>query len=89
MDVNRNQVFLAGLVLLFIGIEFRAMDAFILSPKATKMLAEEADRPLAEAAEKLNVLPPKRVQPPDYVGWLLLSVGSVLVLQSFSMGKPG
>jgi hypothetical protein len=33
--------------------------------------------------------PMRTVTPPDWIGWALLSVGSVLVLHSLVMPKPG
>ena len=96
MDVNRNQVWLAGLVLLFLGIEFRAMDSFVLTQKATKMLAEQSGHPVATANDAFQsaigseaTLPAKTVHLPEWVGWSLLSLGSVLVLHSWTIVKPG
>ena len=33
-------------------------------------------------------LPPKTFRPPEWLGWSLLSIGSVLVLHSWGMKKP-
>jgi len=96
MDINRNQIFLTGLVLVLLGFEFREMDSFVLNVKVTKMLAEQTSSPVATAGNTLGSLvgtetaiPPKVIHPPEWVGWLFLSLGAVLILQSLTMAKPG
>ena len=96
MDINRNQVFVVGMVLLFLGIQFRLVDAFVLTPKATKLLAEQTKHPVATASDTVEVLaglspslPAKTLRPDDWVGWLLMSVGAVLILHSWTMARPG
>ena len=96
MDITRNQFLFAGLLCLFLGAEFRAVDTFELTPKFTQFLAERTGHPLAGVSattqtESQSDDPPikKIVQPPDWIGWALISVGAVLVLHSFGMKKPG
>jgi hypothetical protein len=95
MDINRNQVFLVGLVLVLFGVQFRALDSVVLTPKATKFLAEQTDQPGAAATKaiesitgKTATLPRQTVRPPDWLGYFLLSVGAVLILHSWTMVKP-
>lgn len=95
MDITRYQVFLVGVVLVLLGLELRYVDAFILTPKATKFLAEQADHPVVIASATLQSvgaaepqLPPKAIRPPEWASWFLLSFGAVLVLQSCAMPKP-
>ena len=40
MDLNRNQFFFLGLLVLLIGMQVRYVSAYVLNPKATKFLAE-------------------------------------------------
>ena len=40
MDLNRNQFFFLGLVVLLIGLQVRFVSSYVLNPKATKFLAE-------------------------------------------------
>jgi hypothetical protein len=96
MDINRNQVWLAGLVLLFLGIELRAMDSVVLNQKATRMLADQGNHPVAAASNAIGAmvgsespLPPHTIHLPDWIGWSLLSLGAVMVLHSWTMAKPG
>ncbi len=41
MDLNRNQFFMGGLVLLFLGIQFRMVDTFTFNEKVTRFLATQ------------------------------------------------
>ncbi len=95
MDINRNQWFLIGFVVLLLGIQFRLVDSFVLTSDATKFLAERTGHPIAalnNAAQSFlpsaNGVPPKKVIPPEWVGWCLGSIGSVLILHSWGMKKP-
>ncbi|MEX2138717.1 MAG: hypothetical protein WD894_05610 [Pirellulales bacterium] len=93
MELNRNQFFLAGLVLLFLGIQFRLMDNFTLNEKTTRFLAsrmqDRSATPTVALVGEGGALGRKVVQPPQWLGYALLSIGSVLVLHSLAMPKPG
>jgi hypothetical protein len=89
MDINRNQFFLAGLVVLFLGLQFRAIESIVLNPKCTRMLAQYSGQKTPAAANASPAVGSMAVRPPDWVGWSLLSVGSVFILHSLAMKKPG
>ncbi len=40
MDFNRNQFFFIGMFILLIGLQVRMVDTYVLSPEATKFLAD-------------------------------------------------
>jgi hypothetical protein len=95
MEITRNQYYLAGLVLLLLGLQFRMTDTIELTPDLTQFLAERTWHPLAAVsaatqsvtqAEKPVVK--KVIRPPEWLGWSLLSIGSVLVLHSWAMRRP-
>ncbi len=95
MDINRNQWFLAGMVLLFLGIQFRAIESVVLTPEFTEFLDQRTAGNVAVAAQTVQAvvaaqpdLSPKTIRPPDSLGWALLSIGAVLVLHSLSMKRP-
>ncbi|MBN1909105.1 MAG: hypothetical protein JW818_05145 [Pirellulales bacterium] len=96
MELNRNQFFLIGLVILLIGVQFRMVDSFVLTPTCTKILAERTGHPMAAAIDTVDALTPstetvapaKKVIPPEWLGWSLLSIGSVLILHSMAMKRP-
>jgi len=95
MEINRNQWFLAGLVLVFLGLQFRLVDSFVLTPEVTQFLAKRTGHPVAAVNSSLQFFAPavkpvikKTVQAPEWLGWALLSLGGVLVLHSLGMRKP-
>jgi len=96
MDINRNQWFMAGLVLLLVGIQFRLADSFVLTPEFTRLLADSAGKNMAVAETTTSLLKPfqenppltKTITPPEWLGWSLLSFGGVLTLHSLAMKKP-
>ena len=47
MEMNRNHYFLIGLVLLFLGLQFRLVDSMVLTPEFTQTLAKRSGHPLA------------------------------------------
>lgn len=96
MDLNRNQFFFLGIVVLLVGLQVRYVSAYVLNPEATKFLAERSGRSqdlssasyftfagISSSASK------KVVHPPEWLGWCLISVGAVLVLHSLAMKRPG
>ena len=92
MDVNRNQWFLVGLVVLLLGAQFRMTDSLVLTPEFTKMLAERSGLPAfasdsANGAAGGSSLHGKTIVPPQWLGWCLLMVGAVLVLHSWGMRR--
>ena len=95
MEITRNQYYLAGIVLLFLGIQFRMIDRIYLTPEFTQFLAERSGHPLAAVnagAKSLlqtdRTAAKKTVVPPEFLGWLLISFGSVSILHSLAMPKP-
>lgn len=95
MDINRNQCFLIGMVVLYLGIQFRMVETVEFTPEFTKILADRSGHPLAAASDLVTgilnqptKLPPKVYRPQDWIGYSLLSMGSVLILHSLTMRKP-
>lgn len=96
MDITRNQYFLMGLLLVFIGIEFRAIESVQFTQEFTQFLARRTNHPAVATTDAVDSLlgtetkvPPKTVIPPEWVGYSFLSLGTVLVLHSLAMPKPG
>jgi hypothetical protein len=95
MDLNRNQFFFLGLVVLLVGLQVRFVSSYVLNPKATKFLAERTGKSTGATASVFAMTsggdagPRKVLQPPEWLGWCLMSVGAVLVLHSLALQKPG
>jgi hypothetical protein len=87
--------FIAGTLLLLIGVQLRFVDSFVLTPKASQFVEEKMrgtglggtsrsydyDSLLLSAGPR----PTKTVRPPRWLGWAALSVGAVLVLHGLTI----
>ncbi|MBU4270999.1 MAG: hypothetical protein KKA28_03925 [Planctomycetes bacterium] len=96
MDISRNQFFFAGFLCLLLGGQFMMVDSIELTPNFTQFLAERTGHPLTSVSAATQTLTQseepsakKVINPPDWIGWSLISLGSVLVLHSCGMKKPG
>ena len=99
MDVNRNQIFLGGLVVLLLGIQLRIVDSYVLNERATQFLAQRMQQLNGNQPASANDLSTmfaaqapignKRIDVPPWIGYSLLSIGGVLVLYSLALKKPG
>ena len=95
MDLNRNHYFLAGMVLLFIGYQFRQIESFTLNAKTThfiEMRMQRAQSAMADVNQVGYQQPAPRINPvvtpPRWLGLALLAVGTVLTMYSFSLPRP-
>jgi hypothetical protein len=92
VEINRNQYFLVGIVVLFLGLQVRAVESYVLNEKTSKFLAERIP---ALASTDGNLMPAagpsprKTVHPPTWLGYAVISVGAVLILHSLAMKRPG
>ena len=93
MELNRNQWFFIGIVVVLLGIQFRMVKQYVLTPEATRFLAErtatESETTMLNFASDLGAGPQKVIQPPEWLGWCSASVGSVFILHSLAMRRPG
>ncbi len=96
MDLNRNQFFMIGMLLLLMGIQLRAVNSFVLNEKATQFLAKRLPEKQVDPYQRMQMYmaaqgpsPLRRVEPPKWIGYSLLSVGAVITLHALSMKKPG
>jgi hypothetical protein len=94
VEINRNQYFLIGLVILFLGLQFRMVESYVLNDKASAFLSQrlklvassEGDGSFMPAA---GPAPLRTVRPPVWLGYAFISVSAVLILHSLAMKKPG
>jgi hypothetical protein len=95
VEFNRNHYLVFGLVLLLVGIQLRLTESFVLNEKTSRFLAERlrssspGDGLVAPMLAIGGPVPRRVVQPPQWLGWAIISVGSVLILHSLALKKPG
>lgn len=93
MEFNRNHYFLAGLVVLLLGVQLRLVDSYVLNENVTRFLMErqpdsDLRTQMSQYLPAIGPTPHKTVHPPQWLGWALASIGSVLILHSLAMPKP-
>jgi hypothetical protein len=97
MELNRNQFLMLGLVIVLLGLQLRAVEAYVLNDTSTKFLARQKAKseessvlswPTSLVGEGTVPTPKKRIEPPRWIAYALLCVGGVLVLHSFALPKP-
>jgi len=94
MDINRNQFFMFGILVVLVGLQLRLVDRYVLNEKATKFIADRANgsigtgKSLMSFASSGAVAPRRVVRPPEWSGWCLISIGSVLILHSLALRRP-
>lgn len=94
VEINRNQYFLIGLIFLFLGIQVRNVETFVLNEKTSTFLAERlklvASRDASDGfLPAAGPAPLRTVRPPTWLGYAFISVSAVLILHSLAMRKPG
>jgi hypothetical protein len=92
--------FIAGSLLLLIGIQLRMVDSFVLTPKATQFVEDKmqgsgfsgANLASRRASYEHNSLllsagprPTKSVRPPRWLGLAALSVGAIFVFHGLTI----
>ena len=95
MEINRNQWFMIGLVVVALGVQFRMVQSFVLNEETTKILAERLKKDDTAAPvfiPALDAPPPesrRTIEPPRWLGFMLIASGAVIVLHSLAMPRPG
>ncbi len=91
-----RRLFLVGLILLFLGVQFRVVKTFVLTERASTFIQTRLKRPspdtLTLPTASLDPIDApwgpsaigmrEEFSPPLWLGWSLISVGAVLVLTS-------
>ena len=96
MEINRNQYFMLGIVILLLGIQLRMVETYVLNEKSARFISLQmqkipkkkkrvSTKRVLQAASPLSMQP---IHPPNWLGWALISVGSVLILHSLAMKNP-
>jgi hypothetical protein len=96
VEINRNQYFIAGLILLLVGLQVRMVESYVLNEKASRFVAERlsavsrgADGTVGPFVPALGPTPRRTLRPPVWLGYFVISIGAVLILHSLAMKRPG
>jgi hypothetical protein len=93
MDLDRNRYFMFGVILFLLGLQFRLVDSFVLNESSTRALHRFAQRSsIADNNVATNVYmqvatPKKSLRPPNWLGFVLLTVGGVMSLHALVLPK--
>lgn len=89
---KRQWILFLGIMLIAVGVTLRCVESATLTPGATRVLAQISGPPpesvqgqLRQAVLDTNSVR-KVVQPPSWLGWMLLSLGGFLTAYSL---RPG
>ena len=98
MDITRNQWFMFGIIFLALGIQLRLVDSYELNEAASRAVTKQAveQQPeiqkraslfVTQVSEQVGVKPRRVIRPPEWIGWLLSSIGVVLIMHSLAMKR--
>lgn len=93
MDFDRNRYFMFGVLVLLLGMQFRMIESFTLNEPTTRALHRVArSSELSQADFGRDVYmkvgkPRKTIQPPEWIGWAMLTVGGVIFLHAMVLPK--
>jgi hypothetical protein len=94
--LSRNRYFMIGVLLVMFGLQFRAVQSFVLNEPATRTLMKlNKDASVASNGPDLAGFiqevavprPTKKVEPPRWVGLALVAFGAVITLHAVAMPK--
>jgi hypothetical protein len=93
MDIDRNRYFMFGVILFLLGLQFRLVDSFVLNESSTRALHKFAQSSkIADSNVATDIFmdvgsPRKSVKPPNWVGFVLLTVGGVMSLHAMVLPR--
>ena len=95
MQFTRNRYFMAGMLLVMLGIQFRMVQSFVLNEPTTRTLSRiTSQNPVASNAPSLASFlmqvypsPRKYVEPPRWLGLAMVTIGAVVALHAMAMPK--
>ena len=93
MDIDRNRYFMFGVVLFLLGLQFRLVDSFVLNENSTRALhrfsqrSNIADSNLTTSIYMQVGSPKKSLRPPNWLGFVLLTVGGVICLHAMVLPR--
>lgn len=90
MSFKRTHFLMIGLVMLFIGVQFRLVEGFVLNKPTSQFVSEKfGSKPKGIAAVFTQSGPTsiRTLEPPKWLAWTFISIGAVLGVYSFALPK--
>ncbi len=95
MQFTRNRYFMAGTLLVLLGIQFRMVQSFVLNESTTRTLAKVSKQTQVTSSNdtmtsflmQVHPSPKKRVEPPRWLGLAMVAVGAVFALHAMAMPR--
>ncbi len=94
MEFDRNRYFMIGILLFLIGIQFRMVESFVLNEASTRALARIVKNTQVASQDvgtqiymNYHPSPKKKVRPPGWIGWALVTAGGVICMHAFVLPK--
>lgn len=94
MNLDRNRYFMFGVILFLLGLQFRLIDTFVLNESSTRALhriaqrSQISDRNIGtDVYMQVAPSPKKSVRPPNWLGFVLLTVGGVMSLHAMVLPR--
>lgn len=94
MEFDRNRYFMIGVLLFLLGIQFRMVESFVLNEPSTRVLARIAKNSQVASQDfstnlymNVHPSPKKSIKPPGWLGWALVTAGSVICLHAMVLPK--
>lgn len=84
-----------GVILFLLGLQFRLVDSFILNESSTKAIhrfsqrANMASNDVATNMYMQVASPKKNLRPPNWLGFVFLTVGGVMSLHALVLPRKG
>ena len=95
--MNRNQFFMAGIIVLLLGIQLRWIESYELNEDCSRVILKrvlkQKDTPVNQSLPALFATQTPSAQyrhtvkPPKWLGWAFVSAGVVLILHALGMPK--
>lgn len=88
---QRHQLLMAGLILLLAGVQLRVVGTYVFAESAGPLVEQVLDRPepagdVPDSGSVPHSHPRQYSLPiPDWMGWLLLSIGGAVILHSLAL----
>ena len=92
MDFRRYQWLTIGVIVFLLGLQIRMIDSYTLNPKSAQFMAEKFGKTTIQSTSffrpmSMTTYHSRTIRPPQWLGWVLMSVGAVLTFHSLAVRR--